>query len=198
MTKESVMPPEFEKNLRIAIGTALIQSGYLDQDPIYGTINALQWHPCPECPGKGERPCACAGVPYLSDEVWEKINFGGYFTAALDELDNNTAKILATSIEYEQHFQKEWEIRMALIKRWQDENPEDRFMKWPDYKNLLEEMYNQIIRGQKLIDAVKAYYDELVRLKHHVPHEEVSSLRSDRWPFEVDLCKAFEEWGSTK
>lgn len=144
--KESVMPPEFEKNLRIAIGTALIQSGYLDQDPETGTIDVLQWHPCPECPGKGERPCACSGIPYLSDAVWEKINFGGYFSGALDELESSTAKILASAIEYEQYFEKEWKIRMALIRKWQEENPGARTTKWPNYKDLLNWMYEEFIK----------------------------------------------------
>lgn len=61
--------------LRIAIGTAIVQSGYVDQDPNIGEIELLQWHPCPECIGNR---CACSGVPYLSDEIWNKINiFGG-------------------------------------------------------------------------------------------------------------------------
>lgn len=48
--------------------------------------------------------------------------------------------------------------------------------------------------SSKMLTAVEHWYNELVRIGHHTPYEEISDFRSDRWPPEVDLLQAFEEW----
>lgn len=75
--------------LRVAIGAAIVQSGYMDQDPETGTIDLLQWHPCsgagePNC--QGDKCRGCSGVPYLSDAVAEQLDKFGYLTRALSGL----------------------------------------------------------------------------------------------------------------
>ncbi len=72
--------------LRIAIGTGLIQSGYYDQDPDTGTIDVVQWHPCPECPEPRTGRCGCSGIPYLSQAIWDAADKFGDLTRALAAL----------------------------------------------------------------------------------------------------------------
>ncbi len=56
-----------EAELRQAVGSAIIQSGYEDQDfDDPQSWDLLQWHPCEDtC-----RKCGCAGVPWISDQLW--------------------------------------------------------------------------------------------------------------------------------
>lgn len=87
LVPESVAPtasfvtPEVEELLRIAIGTAFVQSGFFDQDPEWGEIDVLEYHPCDteNC----YPSCACSGVPYLSEEIWKQINKFGEFAEAI-------------------------------------------------------------------------------------------------------------------
>lgn len=89
------VPSDVQERFRIAIGVAIIQSGWLDSAKTpdeYGlesisypdSLDLLQFHPCggPYC--KETWKCGCAGLPYLSDMVWDKINCFGDFTKALE------------------------------------------------------------------------------------------------------------------
>ncbi|WP_157239530.1 hypothetical protein [Catenuloplanes japonicus] len=68
--------PLTEERIRAAIGAVIVQSGCYDADD--NDPNApdyLQWHHChdePACPG-ATRPCACSGVPYVSDALWAHL-----------------------------------------------------------------------------------------------------------------------------
>lgn len=48
----------------------------------------------------------------------------------------------------------------------------------------------------KVVEAAAAWYSELLRLGHYKPGEvrNFSSLRSDRWPYEVDLAAATDTY----
>jgi hypothetical protein len=70
--------PKAEERDRFLLGCAVIQSGYVDQDEdAPGWFDILQWHPCFEeanCRARDNTgPCACSGVPFISDEVWAKV-----------------------------------------------------------------------------------------------------------------------------
>lgn len=90
---------DFIEQLRIALGIGLIQSGYEDQDPETGTVNALQWHRCPECPTNG--PCACSGVPYLSDEIWDAADKFGDRSRAMIAIETKVRQRVAADIRAE-------------------------------------------------------------------------------------------------
>lgn len=65
---------------RVAFATALIQSGYDDQDDNDpNAFDLFQWRACVDCP-RANGGCGCSGIPYISDEVWPHIR------AALDAL----------------------------------------------------------------------------------------------------------------
>lgn len=76
---------ELEEQLRRMIGTALIQSGYLDQDPNTGEIELLEWHACSACPNTDG--CACAGMPYLSSDVWNVMDRFQYLTMFMKRIN---------------------------------------------------------------------------------------------------------------
>ena len=62
-----------EERVRVDIGAALIQAGYGDASD---EEDLLEWHFCferRECPGQRGEPCACAGVPFVSDKVWASL-----------------------------------------------------------------------------------------------------------------------------
>lgn len=82
--------------LRIALGTGLIQSGYIDQDED-GTVDVLQWHACTACPRVDGR-CACSGMPYLSDAVWDAADRFGDLTAAIAAIETRGATETRTDI----------------------------------------------------------------------------------------------------
>lgn len=86
------------EQLRIAIGVALVQSGKGDD------CDLVDAHPCPDCPDKGA--CACSGVPYLTDLVWNKIDAFGDFAKAVELLTaqaraDERAKVLAVLADAE-------------------------------------------------------------------------------------------------
>jgi hypothetical protein len=61
------------ERLRIALGAALLPFAELDDRP-----SLHQWHPCvdtPACRAAADPPgpCACSGIPYLSDEAWAAL-----------------------------------------------------------------------------------------------------------------------------
>jgi hypothetical protein len=77
MSTEDPRPPTDEHD-RFLIGCSLIQSGYVDQDEgAPGWFDIVQWHPCFEeanCRARNDTgPCACSGVPFISDEVWKEM-----------------------------------------------------------------------------------------------------------------------------
>jgi hypothetical protein len=65
-----------EEVLRHKLASAIIRSGY-DESDENGEIDLTEWYECYDNPNcsirNGTGPCPCAGVPYLSDAVWEQI-----------------------------------------------------------------------------------------------------------------------------
>lgn len=72
------MNPKIEEQLRIAIGAALIQSGWFD-DPEPDEDELLEFHGCTDSCGR----CPCSGVPYLSQRIWDKIDMFGNLSEAI-------------------------------------------------------------------------------------------------------------------
>lgn len=77
MQPEQPTPATDERD-RFLLGCSLIQSGFVDQDEdAPGWFDILQWHPCFEeanCRARDNSgPCACSGVPFISDEVWREM-----------------------------------------------------------------------------------------------------------------------------
>lgn len=61
------------EQLRIEIAKALLRAGGEECD---GAL--FQWHPCVDTPAcraaaDPKAPCACSGIPYLSDAAWGEI-----------------------------------------------------------------------------------------------------------------------------
>jgi hypothetical protein len=59
------------EELRIEIAKALVRAG---DDP----ADLYEWHPCvdtPSCRAAADpkSPCACSGIPYLSDAAWNEL-----------------------------------------------------------------------------------------------------------------------------
>lgn len=78
------LDPAIVEHLRTAIGIGLIHSGWADQDDD-GEIDVFQWHHCFDqqaCTGPGCR--GCAGVPYLSDAIWNASDKFGYLAKAFE------------------------------------------------------------------------------------------------------------------
>lgn len=159
--KTKPRPTTFEEQLRIAIGTALIQSGYEDQDPDTGTIDTLEWHRCPDCP-REEGPCACSGIPYLSDDIWNKIDVYGHFTAAVKILTQGATKALRAELtatqemlaEYEAVFGAHWKATMKAIDQWQEEDPARRSLTWPDHKVLIKYLLDELETAHAQIERL--------------------------------------------
>ncbi len=78
-----------DEELRAAIATAIVQSGYDDTDESDDAVMLFEWHHCfdqPNC-GAGQTPpspCPCSGVPYLSERVWAHV--GPVVRAAMTEV----------------------------------------------------------------------------------------------------------------
>jgi hypothetical protein len=62
-----------DEELRIELGTALVRVGAAEDEAVL-----FQWHPCVDTPAcraaqTPPGPCACSGIPYLSDVAWAEI-----------------------------------------------------------------------------------------------------------------------------
>lgn len=124
------MEQAFEEQLRVAIGTAIIQSGYLDQEEDGTEIELLQWHRCPNCPMGEQTPCACSGVPFLSDVVWDRIDMYGDFTTAVSVLRTAKMRRLLDTLYFawtvisnvdEGNWSHQSDAWQSAAKRWRDE-----------------------------------------------------------------------------
>ncbi len=67
-----------EEEIRAALATAIVQSGYDDTDESEDAVMLFEWHHCFDTPACGglrtpPSPCPCSGVPYLSEAVWAKV-----------------------------------------------------------------------------------------------------------------------------
>lgn len=61
------------EELRIEIAKALVRIGAAEDEAVL-----FQWHPCVDTPAcraavDPKAPCACSGIPYLSDEAWAEL-----------------------------------------------------------------------------------------------------------------------------
>lgn len=62
-----------QEEIRSAIATAIVQAGY--EEGAEDGPSLFEWHHCfdtPACRGDSG-PCACSGVPYISDAVWDRL-----------------------------------------------------------------------------------------------------------------------------
>lgn len=83
-----------ESQLRRNAATAIIQSGYEDQDEEDPAAwDLLQWHPCRDDCGK----CGCSGVPWISDQLWSTL--GAVFAEHTRRVRRETAEGIAQAIE---------------------------------------------------------------------------------------------------
>lgn len=62
-----------DEELRIELATALVRLGAAEDEAVL-----FQWHPCVDTPAcravaDPKAPCACSGIPYLSDATWAEI-----------------------------------------------------------------------------------------------------------------------------
>lgn len=67
-----------EEQIRTALATAIVQSGYDETDETDTAVDLYEWHHCFDTPACGgnkapPQPCPCSGVPYLSEAVWAKV-----------------------------------------------------------------------------------------------------------------------------
>lgn len=72
------IPEEAIQKIRCALATAIVQSGYEEADESDTAVELFEWHHCFDTPARGgnrtpPQPCACSGVPYLSEAVWAKV-----------------------------------------------------------------------------------------------------------------------------
>lgn len=93
----SELPEGAAEALRIAIATALIQSGWFDsggdEGPDEGDL--LQWHGCQSDCAR----CSCSGVPFLSDLIWSKMDVFGDLTKAVAHIERAMREKVAQEIE---------------------------------------------------------------------------------------------------
>lgn len=62
------------EELRIEIATALVRLGAGEDEGVL-----FEWHPCVDTPAcraaqTPPGPCACSGIPYLSDAAWTELS----------------------------------------------------------------------------------------------------------------------------
>lgn len=86
---------QLEHELRLALGIAIVRSGYYDQDDETGTIDVIQTVACEACPVPQTRKCGCSGMPYLSDEIWAVVDLTD-FLANIDVLEKALLESRAT------------------------------------------------------------------------------------------------------
>lgn len=69
-------PSLTEEEMRILLGCTLVQARVVPVDEDAG-LDALQWHPCVDnenCRAAQDGgPCACSGIPYVSDALWAHL-----------------------------------------------------------------------------------------------------------------------------
>lgn len=68
-------PSLTEEELRVLLGCAMVQARVFDDED--DDPDALQWHPCVDnvnCRAAQDAgPCACSGIPYVSDALWAQL-----------------------------------------------------------------------------------------------------------------------------
>jgi hypothetical protein len=70
--------PAFEDATRQAVATAMVQGGFDDWTECCEYRSECEcptpftWHRCGDC-DHADRPCACAGVPWINDETWQRM-----------------------------------------------------------------------------------------------------------------------------
>ena len=61
------------EELRIELAKALVRIGAAEDEGVL-----FQWHPCVDTPAcraaANQGPCACSGIPYLSDVAWAELS----------------------------------------------------------------------------------------------------------------------------
>lgn len=84
-----------EYELRLALGIAIVRSGYYDQDDETGTLDVIQTVACEACPVPQTRKCGCSGIPFLSDEIWAVTDLTD-FLANIDVMEKALLEAHAT------------------------------------------------------------------------------------------------------
>lgn len=82
-TDPAVTAADDEETLRFAVAVAIVQGGWDDWTTCWGEhpddgsacserCEPLEWHRCDGCHSAGHA-CACAGIPWLTDETWARM-----------------------------------------------------------------------------------------------------------------------------